>query len=444
MNTGYKVIYLFLLLFSQITSSAQGTWERINVPTTKFLRSVVFTDSLYGWAAGDSGTIIHTTDGGKSWTSQNSLITNEIGYISFLNRNLGWASSFNYTTIPYGTVILKTTDGGDHWASQAFPTDNIFINCILFRDSLNGWMGGSPNAIVKTTDGGITWTQAAIDTSTLAFFPVMRIRFYNEKYGYACGGIHDVAGVIWRTSNGGDKWYAIDPSQAPADEINELHLFDSLNVMGAGGDPDFGYGAGMIHTSDGGLSWQYQEIGMQGNAFDLDFRNDKEAWAPMGQRRVFIYSMDTGSSWKEMPTPDSVAIYDVTFPDSLHGFAVGQNGAVLKYKPPVIGSVRPDQSLNPDEYTLYQNYPNPFSSVTRIKFVIPPGRTALNSSIQITVYNVLRDEVASLINKSLSPGEYETTFDGSSLPEGIYYYQLGINSDLTKYLSFPKKMILIH
>jgi len=53
----------------------------------------------------------------------------------------GWASSFNYTNSPYGTVILKTTDGGAEWTSVPYPVENIFINCILFLDSLNGWNG---------------------------------------------------------------------------------------------------------------------------------------------------------------------------------------------------------------------------------------------------------------------------------------------------------------
>ena len=136
---------------------------------------------------------------------------------------------------------MKTTNGGEDWVSEPYPEENIFINCVLFLDSLNGWMGGSPHALVRTTDGGLNWEQAEIDTTNLAFFPVLSIRFYNDdkNYGYACGGMFDIAGVTWRTSDGGEKWYPIDASDAPADEVHELHLYDSVRVMGAGGDPDF-------------------------------------------------------------------------------------------------------------------------------------------------------------------------------------------------------------
>ena len=318
----------------------QGSWEKIDVPTDQYLQSVFFTDSLYGWVSGNAGTIIHTKDGGDTWEIQDSGTGNDIMDVFFLNRDLGWASSFRYSATPYGTDILKTVNGGEDWSIEPYPEENIFINCILFLDSLNGWMGGSPHALVKTTDGSNTWSQAAIDTTILSFFPVLSIGFFDENHGYACGGMFEIAGVIWNTHDGGESWSVIDISDAPADEVYELHLFDSLNVLGAGGDPDFGYGVAMIRTSDGGMNWDYEELGLQGNAFDLDFRNESEAWAPLGASYLMIYSLDAGETWSQVTTPDSVAIYEMMFPDTLHGFAVGSQGAVLRYIPPLPVSVK--------------------------------------------------------------------------------------------------------
>ena len=445
-----KISYFVLLALIQTLSLAQGTWERVDVPTNQYLKSVCFVDSLYGWIAGDSGTILHTTDGGTTWIQQDTHADNEIADVFFLNRNQGWASSFNFNTSPYGTILLKTTNGGADWLSQPYPTENLFMTCILFFDSLNGWMGGKPHALVKTTDGGISWVQAAVDTSTLAFFPVLCIQFYNEKYGYASGGMFDIAGVIWRTSNGGERWYAIDPSDAPADEVHGLHIFDTLNAMGSGGDPDFGYGVGMIRTADGGLNWSYDELDIQGYAQDLDFRDASEAWAPLGTKLKLIYSLDTGLTWTPIPTPDSTAIYDMIFPDSLHGFAVGKNGAFLKYHPPVIPSVTPI-SHEQTGFLLYQNYPNPVHSGTTIKFKIPapdPGPNGVIahpfSSVQIKICNFLGKEVATLVSKELFPGNHEVKFDATELPEGCYFYSLQVYSSgsfLT--VAGPKQMIVL-
>jgi photosystem II stability/assembly factor-like uncharacterized protein len=449
-NNICKALLLFMLLIFRSPSEAQGTWTRMTIPTTQYLRSVCFTDSLYGWAAGDSGTILHTTNGGASWTSQGIQTSNEIEFVFFLNRNLGWASEFNYTTSPYGTTLLKTTNGGATWQSTPFPVPDIFMTCILYTDSLTGWMGGKPNGIFKTTDGGASWTAAAIDTSVLAFFPVLDIEFYDQNYGYASGGILDIAGVIWRTDNGGDKWYAIDPSYAPADEVHRLHLFDSLNVLGAGGDPDFGYGVGMIRTTNGGLSWTYDELPIQGNAYDLDFRNYSEAWAPLGPKRKFIYSLDAGNTWTPILTPDSTAIYDVTFPDSLHGYAVGKNGAFLKYHPPVIPSVSPVPA-EPDACTLYQNYPNPAGSVTTIKFTLPSAGSLMGHygsqpfpAVRVIITDILGHEVAALSPTGALPGIHEVTFDASGLPGGFYLYSLQVGAPgHPTTIAGPKRMVII-
>lgn len=444
MNPCGKLVLIFLFLVSPAFLDAQGTWEKITVPTSVTLNSVFFTDSLYGWIAGDSGTVIHTSDGGKNWDHQVTGTNNNIVSVFFLDRNRGWAASQNYSTTPYGTILLKTLNGGSEWTSVPYPENDIFITCILFTDSLNGWMGGNPHALARTYDGGITWSQAAVDTSVLAFFPVLNIRFYNEKYGYACGGRFDIAGVIWRTDDGGNLWHAIEPSQAPADEVHELHIFDSLNVMGAGGDPDFGYGVGMIRTSDGGLNWKYNELHMQGYASDLEFLNEKEAWAPLGSRRRLIYSMDTGNTWTEIPTPDSLVIIRLTFPDSLHGFGIGWNGAVIKYRPQATGISNHFYFQDTDGLIVEQNYPNPFSTLTKIRFTVSGLQGSRQFTLQLKVFSMSGSEVAIPVNSGFSEGKHEIVLDGEGLPPGIYYYRIfAMDRGRVVSCSLPRKMTLI-
>lgn len=436
-KTYIKTLILFFAIYAQLVCYAQGSWERIGVPIQQNLNSVYFTDSLTGWAVGDSGAIINTLDGGETWMIQTSNTTNDIVDLYFLNSKMGWASSFNYTIPPFGTIILKTINGGMDWVHEPYPDENIFINTILFLDSLTGWMGGSPHALVSTIDGGNSWQHADIDTSTLAFFPVLDIKFYNEQYGYASGGIFDIAGVTWRTSDCGEKWYAIEGSDAPADEIHELYLLDSLNVIGAGGDPDFGYGVGMLRTMDGGYNWEYDEIGIQGNAYDIDFVNTYEVWAPLGPRQKFIYSVDTGATWIQIPTPELTSIFDVMFTDSLHGYAVGDNGAMLKFKPaPPVSIV--SNSVLQTNITLYQNYPNPTKGITIIKFELPTGYDVGLTS-EIKVFNVLGIVVAVLNKANSVPGINQISFNATDLPDGLYHYQLVIGG---KVISTKQMMLM--
>lgn len=373
-----------------------------------------FTDSLYGWIAGDSGTILHTMDGGEDWIQQNSGNDNRISDIFFLNRELGWATAINYTGQPFGTVILKTTDGGNNWLQQPYPENDIFMNCILFQDSLNGWMGGSPHALVKTNDGGNSWQQANIDTSTLAFFPVLEVKFLNENVGYATGGIFDIAGVIWHTNNGGENWTAIEPQYAPADEVHGIHIFDSLHALGAGGDPDFAYGMATIETTDGAQSWEYNEPGIQGNAYDIDFRIAYEAWCPLGPQRKLIVSFDAGQSWTPVPTPDSLEIFDMCFPDSLHGYGVGRDGAFIRFDASFPVSVQEHDLQNIPAIQL-RAWPNPFQDFVSLELKLSKEGTC-----QVMIYDQSGSMLA-MKNHQGQKGNNIIRISGKDYLPGIYF-----------------------
>ena len=87
---------------------------------------------------------------------------------------------------------------------------------------------------------------------------------------------------------------------------------------------------------------------------------------------------------------------------------------------------------------LYQNYPNPFNPSTNIKFSMTQ-----KAFVTITIYNVLGEEVTKLVNEEFSPGTYETTWDATNYPSGVYYYKLAVSSEqLTRYTE-TKKMVLI-
>ena len=111
-------------------------------------------------------------------------------------------------------------------------------------------------------------------------------------------------GLIWRTTNGGNKWFVIEPAFAASEPILEVHIFDTLNVIGIGGDFEI-LGVGTIRTTNGGLSWGYEYIGIPGSGVTIDFRTDNEAWASLGGQQKFIYSLDSGNTWIRIPTPDS-------------------------------------------------------------------------------------------------------------------------------------------
>jgi hypothetical protein len=224
----------------------------------------------------------------------------------------------------------------------------------------------------------------------------------------------------------------MDVIYAPPDPIHEIHVFDSLNVLGVGGDFE-NIGVEMIRTSDGGLSWEYEQIGMLGIAWDLDFRNEYEAWSTLVTEEKLIYSLDSGQTWTQVSTPDNAVILDMIFPDSLHGFAVGREGAIIKYKPPVISVVNAHNFSIPEDYAVVQNYPNPFNPSTIIKYSIPT-----DGFVKLAVYNLLGEEVALLVSTQQKGGRYEVEFNASSLVSGTYIYRIESNNFVA-----AKKLMLL-
>ena len=426
-----KAFLFYLLGMLTISVNAQNSWEKIDSPTSHRLTSVVFSDSLNGWAAGDSGIVIHTADGGKSWETQYHNDSLSIVNLCFLDAQYGFASASSSMYEPFGSFLLKTTNGGESWSGDYMRIGELFVNYVCFLDSLKGFAVGYPGFFMRTSDGGESWRPVTRDSSIYAGYPPYKIKFLNETYGYACGGVRDVTGVIWRTTDGGLSWdTVVDTSSAPPEPLFALQIFDSLNVIAMGGDPE--YGASTMRTSDAGNFWQYDTLRILWYPLEVGFRTASEGWAPMGPKLGFLYSSNAGVNWSLIPTPDSAYVTNIKFPDSSHGYAVGINGTILKYTYQKPNEVIADAG-EIGSFHLGQNYPNPFNPTTSISYQV--GSAGM---VTLKVYNILGKEIASLINEYKPAGSYSVEFDGSNLSSGVYFYRLeeGAFTDV-------KKMILL-
>ncbi|MFQ5631091.1 MAG: T9SS type A sorting domain-containing protein [bacterium] len=115
----------------------------------------------------------------------------------------------------------------------------------------------------------------------------------------------------------------------------------------------------------------------------------------------------------DVDTSDEPAVYTQTY----YGWAVekwlfdGDLGIIV--------SVRQISEAIPQRFTLAQNYPNPFNPATTIAFDVQAA-----SHVILSVYNMLGQKVATLVDEHLVPGSYTATFKGGHLPSGIYFYSL--------------------
>ena len=407
----FIVVFILLNFTRNVLSVDEEYWIRVPSPTTKWLYKCVFTDSQNAWVVGDSGAIIHTSNGGNNWVLQNSTINYFIEDVFFLNVYTGWAIANDYFYT--GTTILKTTNSGANWTANRYPDTTKVIYTVHYLDSLNGYLGGYAGLILKTSDGGNTWAQQYIDSNIIAYFPIEKFAFYNPEKALACGGVIDISGVIWTTTNYGARWKAFAAAPEP---LYFIMYRDSLKTYACGGD--FEYGGSFIRSYDGGKEWEYLPMNIFGVAQKLAFRTNYEIWSPMGFSQRWALSRDTGNTWIEVLDPDTSSIYDTEFLDTLHGWSFGTNGAIYKFNSDLIGINHQGGNV-PSASKLEQNYPNPFNPSTTIKYTL-----AHHTRVRISLYDALGRLVKILLDDIREPGKYTLHFNASGLSSGIYFYKL--------------------
>ncbi|MEM3119207.1 MAG: T9SS type A sorting domain-containing protein [Nitrososphaerales archaeon] len=117
--------------------------------------------------------------------------------------------------------------------------------------------------------------------------------------------------------------------------------------------------------------------------------------------------------------------------EGISGWQVNFSKAKFILQPPTF--VQETQVNLPYNFTLYQNYPNPFNPTTNIEYDIPA-----RSHVILKVYNMLGEEVATLVNREQPAGKYIIEFQSKDLSSGIYFYKLQVGNH-----SNVKKMIII-
>jgi hypothetical protein len=111
--------------------------------------------------------------------------------------------------------------------------------------------------------------------------------------------------------------------------------------------------------------------------------------------------------------------------------AVLPNGTVIEFE--VIVGIDDGTSALAKEFVLYQNYPNPFNPATTISFALPSAR-----EVSVKIFNLLGQEVATVVNEKFDAGVHKINFDASRLVSGVYFYRIDAGE-----FSSTKKMILM-
>lgn len=410
----------------------------------------------------------YSTDMGMNWSDAfivTSVQTGDKGTMTIDNSNL---SSFKgkvylaWTDVvsPFAAVGSFTTDEGETWSAPQVINPNPPLRCVggsvATSNSGNVYVcwSGIPSiqpfkedyaGFAVSTDGGENWTfqQNIFDMNGIS-------GTLESKEGIKVNGLPQVA--VDNSGGTRDGWIYIVTTE--------------FDIAPAGSDPDIL----LHHSTDGGQTWsagirvnqdplsngkiQYfpsLEIDDEG-ALNILFYDDRNT-TPDSTDVFLARSTDGGNTWLEFsikntrfkPKPivggastyqgDHIALLSVG--DKLYALWMADYTGIYQVWLAIVDRnalpVEDRQDLPIYSFALSQNYPNPFNPSTKIQYQIPEL-----SFVTIKVFDVLGNEIVSLVNARKPIGSYEIEFSAVTLPSGIYFYQIQAG----RYVD-TKKMVLL-
>jgi photosystem II stability/assembly factor-like uncharacterized protein len=286
------------------------------------LFSVSFPTEKEGWACGRFGTILHTGDGGATWSPQESGTDFTLSGICFADSKNGWAVGKNGT-------IVHTSDGGQTWSKQESPVDYFHMD-VFFLNPLKGFIVSERTHVLSTHDGGKTWAVQFNDEDYI----LKSISFCDELHGWAVGEF----GYTYCTKDGGENWehqagyYEMDNDTGAL--RGDDFLFDVVAI-----DPQTAWAVGIQgtvrRTVDGGATWERVDLGLPKTQL-YTIASDRAGMITIAGNGLCVFSADGGATWQPAdfePTIEYAWIYDVTPVKPGQFVACGDEGVVYRRLP---------------------------------------------------------------------------------------------------------------
>ena len=341
------------------------------------------------------------------------------------NGDTLWTKTFGTAEYEAGRCVQQTSDGGfifsgdflgwpsgvlqsGIWLLKTDSSGNTLWTSFFYRDS-----GTECSSVQETSDGGYIVVGFFDELSTTEVLWVIKTDSNGDTLWtktYDSG----MAYSIKKTADGG---YVIVGAKLPSSSLGYIWLLktdcngDTLWTKTYGtSSTNIGYS--VQKTTDGGYI-------IAGGTYDF--------YLPFKYFQIIRTDSIGNALWTKIPSNDSYG-YDIQLTTDGGYIAVGYvyrdvwwtNSDVLLIK------TKPDPVLFMDQkpvlisgYKLHQNYPNPFNPTTTLEFDLPK-----TSQVSLKIFNILGEEVATLVSDKLSAGSYAYEWDASKYASGVYLYRL--------------------
>jgi len=388
-----------------------GSWNQTN---TGILNSSVRDFALTNMGilyAATSGGVFSTSDLGNQWKPLlEGLEDREIRSIASNSTGKIFAGSW-YD----GLYIL---DENNIWnnvidlAGKSIRTISIDENDWVYAGSY----GISGSGIFRSTDDGESWIQVNSELHTLKIHTLGNgLLFASSSSG------------LYKSTDYGQSWSYCGFSDLGINGITSDSLQNIFVLTGSS--------QGAFMSTDLGATWN--SIGMGGSGLH-SISYSREGYIYVGTDWGVYRTNDLGVNWELLL--DGMSNYYASALISNLGYKVfvGTLGGGVCVGPDSLTSVIVDKNNPPNFFNLSQNYPNPFNPNTVISW-----QSTVGSHQTLKIYDVLGNEVVTLVDEYKPAGKYEVEFsakggDAYNLPSGVYFYQLQ-----SGYFISTKSMVLI-
>ncbi|HET8645395.1 MAG TPA: YCF48-related protein, partial [Vicinamibacteria bacterium] len=243
--------------------------------------------------------------------------------VDFLDTARGWAVGRHEFFGGGVGRIVRSTDGGRTWQVQ-YSVEGAYMDGLHVIDAQNviamGQIPLGPRFLLRTSDGGQTWTNVAPSQAV-----AMDADFVDGNTGWVVGG------RIYKSTNGGQTW---TEQFTPDDLLYAVSFGDALRGWAVG------WGPTLLRTTDGGLTWTPQSAGAPGNAlFAVEALGPDVAWIA-GTDGFVARTTDGGQTWQPESAPGNggLPFEALRFLDAERGW-VGGIGIWQRDVVPCAGSV---------------------------------------------------------------------------------------------------------
>jgi len=388
-----------------------GNWSYVGEFLPGEIVSFITNDVNGNLVAGTHwGKVYVSADNGANWTNINPNNTfGTVWSIAARNNNVYVATSQG---------AFKTVDNGAHWTATGLDITKD-VRSIAIDATGNLYAGIWGAGVHKSVDGGTTWTSVNNGINNISIGAVTVSATGDIYVGTFGDG-------MFKSTDGGLTWSNI--------EVGFPYIW-SVGVTADGTIFAGTYGAGVYVSNDGGANFHAMSAGLN-NAFIYAITVDLAGNVYINSWSGGVYLLPAGQlTWTNMGLSgygvSSIFINPANTEANPVVYVGTSDGKIYKNIDGV--SSADDNSTIPTEFSLSQNYPNPFNPSTTIEFSI-----TRNEMVNLSIFNILGEEVTTLINSDMTAGKHTVNFNAAGLNSGIYFYRITTPSQ-----SVTKKMMLV-